>query len=238
MNKIKLLIILPLLTLFFLSAKLSFAQAQVPQNIIQNPLFDMRKVVTTGLINLSNTTPQDITIMPFSKITIQPKSFNDNVNAYVFKGNWDKITPLLPNGQSEISSYYLVFVDSKGKQATPTKAFTIQSYNNYVGTDTFFYPVTSAGSVDSANSQKWPGHIIVNTALPIQDSGFIVSVNKLLDKSDPSLDPLSHPPVAQNKAGLNNPDVQKYLTLTVLLVVALLLSYILWGNKKNRRKRS
>lgn len=177
--------------------------------------------------------------MPFSKVIIQPKSFADNVNVYVFGGNWDKLKAILPKDQSPIYSYYLVFVDSKGKMVAPTNQITVQSYNNYYNTDTFFYPLGAIGNIDVANSKRWPGHIMVDTLLPIQDSSFVVSANKILDKNDPSLHPSINPVNTQQNSGNQqaSANLQKLVALILLVGAAFLISFMMWDNKKASRRK-
>jgi len=199
----------------------------------------MSKTVATSFIPLGDNNPKEISIFPFSKVIIQPKSFSDNVKIYVFEGNWDKLKSILPKDQSPISSYYLVFIDSKGKTVTPTNQVSIQSYNNYVSTDTFFYPLGAIGNIDVANSKRWAGHIKVDTLLPIQDSAFMVSVNKILAKNDPSLHPSTNQGISQQKPVSQQASAssQKLLTLVLLIGVALLISFMMWGNKKTTRRK-
>jgi len=237
MKKIKLLLILPFVFAFVLLADRSFAQ--VPQGITNNPFFDMSKTVTSSFIPVDDKNPKEIIIFPFSKVIIQPKSFTDNVNVYIFEGNWDKLKTILPKDQSPVSSYYLVFVDSKGKTVFPTNEITVISYNNYINTDTFFYPLGAAGNIDVANSKKWPGHIMVNTLLPIQDSAFVISANKILDKNDPSLRLLANQGNSQKNSGNQqaSANLQKFGALILLVGAALLISFMMWGNRKPSRRK-
>lgn len=237
MKKIRLLLVLPFLFAFVILANRSFAQ--VPQGITNNPFFDMSNAALTSFIPVGDTTPKEISIFPFSKIIIQPKSFTDNVNIYIFRGDWDKLKTILPKDQSPISAYYLVFVNSKGKMVAPTNQISVQSYNNYVDTDTFFYPLGAVGNIDVANSRRWSGHIVVNTLLPIQDSAFIVSANKILDKNDPSLHPSTNSVTPQPNAVNQQASarLQKLFALVLLIGIAFLISFMMWGNKKSSGRK-
>lgn len=233
-------ILLLVLSLFFVLFLVKPSFAQVPQGITNNPFFDMSKPVATTFIPLEDKNPKEINIFPFSKVIIQPKSFADNVNLYVFAGNWDKLKPILPKDQSPVSAYYLVFVDSKGKMISPTNQITVQSYNNYANTDTFFYPLGAVGNIDVPNSKRWTGQIMVNTPLPVQDLAFIVSVNKILDKNDPSLHPSLNSAGTQQNSGNPglSPNLQKSVSLILLVGVALLISFMMWkGQKTTKRKK-
>ena len=222
---------------FLLLAKVSYAQSTAPSVIPNNPLFDMTKPVATSFIEYGSKTAKTINIFPFTTIVIPPNSFKDNVAVNIYGGNWDKIKAVLPKDQSPIASYFIVFVDSKSKAVLPSNQINIQVYNNYVGTDTFFYPIGAIGNIDAANAGKWPGHIFVNTQLPIQDSAFIVSVNKLLQKNDPSLNPPAANTQAATPAPAASPTTQKVIALVFLIGASLLLLFLLLANNKKAHRR-
>ncbi len=237
MKKIKLLLSLPLILAFLLLANVSFAQTTAPDVVTYNPLFDMSKPTATSFIQFGERQAKRIDIFPFTTVIVPANSFKDNVSVNVYAGNWDKIKAVLPKGQSPISSYYLAFVDSKNKMVLPSNPIIVQSYNNFVETNTFFYPIGAAGNIDVANAKNWPGHIFVNTELPIQDSAFVVSANKALQKDDPSLHPpLPNTTVTQPASG-PSASTQKAIALVFLIVTALLLLFLLWNNNKKSHLR-
>ncbi len=237
MKKIKLLLGLPLILAFLLLAKVSFAQTAAPDVVTYNPLFDMSKTAATSFIQYGEPQAKRIDIFPFTTVIVPPNSFKDNVTVNIYQGNWDKIKAVLPKDESPISSYYIVFINSKSKMVLPSNPITIQSYNNFTGTDTFFYPIGAIGNIDVANAKKWPGHIFVNTPLPIQDSAFIVSANKLLQKSDPSLNPPSPNTTVSQPAAAPSVSTQKTIALVFLIFTALLLMFLLWNNNKKLQRR-
>ncbi len=238
MKKIKLLVVLPLILAFLLLGKTSFAQTP-PATIPNNPLFDMTKPVATSFIQYGETSPKTINLFPFTTITVPPQSFNDNVNVYVFEGNWDKLKTILPKDQSPIASYYLVFINSKGKVVTPSNQISAQVYNNYVGTNTYFYPMGSVGNIDVANSKSFTGHILLNTQIPIQDSAFMVGINKIIAKNDSSLTPPTPGTYVPAKTTSSGPSLytQKVFALIFLIIVAMLLLALLWSNSKKTSRR-
>lgn len=183
MKKIKFIAkLLPLLILFFIFATASnaaFAQNQ--------SLFDLSTAIRQEKITKNQKT-QVVSLFPFTTLTIKPGTFNQDVTLYVYPGAWNNIKTALLNEQSPISSYYLVF-KSKNDTVYPSIPLTIESYNNYINTDTFFYPVTQSGEIDRENQKNWPGHIRVRTELPVKDPGFIVAANIDLKPNDSSLNP-------------------------------------------------
>ncbi len=236
MKKIKLLLVLPLILLSLFLAKTSFAQT--PQgNFPNNPFFNTSTPAVTSFIQYGEKTAKQINVPPFSTITVPSGSFSDNVTVYIFNGNWNKIKAVLPSGQSPISSYYIVFINSKGSMVLPTNQITIQSYNNYINTDTYFYPMGAVGSIDTANAKSWSGHILVNTPLPIQDSAFIVAVNKNLSQNDPSLNPNSNLGNGNTNSTPLPLNTQKAIAFVLLIGIALLLLFLMQKNKKTAHRR-
>lgn len=237
MKKIRLLLGILLISASLLLAKVSYAQTTAPDVVTYNPFFDMSKTAATSFIQYGEPNAKKIEIFPFTTIVVPPNSFKDNVTVNIYQGNWDKIKAILPNEQSPISSYYIAFVNSKNKMVLPSNPITVQVYNNYVGTNTFFYPIGAAGNVDVANAQKWTGHVFVNTALPLQDSAFVVSVNKLLQKTDTSLNPPSPNTQVATPAPTASPTTQKVIALVFLIGASLLLLFLLFANNKKSHRR-
>lgn len=238
MNKIKFITkLLPLLILFLVFAIAS--NAVFAQN--NQSLFDLSTPIRQEKItNIKET--QAVSLLPFTTLIIKPGSFQEDVTLYVYPGAWNNIKTALLNEQSPISSYYFIF-KSKNDTVYPSVPLTIESYNNYINTDTFFYPVARLGEIDRENQKNWPGHIRVRTELPVKDPGFIVAANIDLKPNDSSLNPTitaSAPSVVlspSTKPSTAGSFIKQniYLILVLVVIVILILGItflLLKGSKK------
>ena len=230
MRKIKLIVkLLPLLILFFFFAQTSFAQNA-------NGSFFDSKVVFSQRVNPNS--QQAFIIGPFTSIIIQPKTFKEEVSLYVYEGNFDKIKAALPPSQSPISSYYLNFLNSKNQTITPELPIIIHSYNNYINSKTYFYPLTSTNQIDRNSVQEIPGPIKVIKQLPVKDVAFIVAVNKILNKNDSSLLPATSEKDAQTAPQAKTQYNSLILPFGLLGIVLLALLFVLFLSFRKRNKKS
>ena len=155
-------IVLALFYIFNITQNVTFAQNK-------SLLFNTNFAIREEKINASSKTPLVMSLYPFTTLIFQPGSFTNDVTIYVYKDNFDNIKNILPKNQSPISSYYFIFKNSDGKTVLPKIPLKVQSYNNFIDTDTFFYPLNSTFQIDTINQKQWKGHINVNTDLPIKD---------------------------------------------------------------------
>lgn len=230
MRKIKLIVkLLPLLILFFFFAQTSFAQNA-------NGSFFDSKVVFSQRVNPNS--QQAFIIGPFTSIIIQPKTFKEEVSLYVYEGNFDKIKAALPPSQSPISSYYLNFLNSKNQTITPELPIIIHSYNNYINSKTYFYPLTSTNQININSVKEMAGPIRVNEQLPVKDIAFIVAVNKILNKNDSSLLPATSEKDAQTAPKAKTQYNSLILPFGLLGIVLLTLIVVLFLSFRKRNKKS
>lgn len=231
MKKINILLIIS----FFISSLFLFAENSFAQN--NQSLFDLSTPIRQEKISASAKTTLAVSLFPFTTLVIKPGSFQENVTLYVYPGVWNNLKTALPKDQSPISSYYLIF-KSKDSTVYPSIPLTIESYNNYINTDTFFYPIASSGEIDKENQKNWPGHIKVRTELPVNDSGFIVAANKDISPNDSSLLISQTPSQAPERDLTPVPSQNNIFTLSrlssllptvvTLIVVISLISIVFW----------
>jgi hypothetical protein len=163
-----------------------------------------------------------VSLLPFTTLTIKPGSFSEDVTLSVYLGAWNNLKTAIPKNQSPISSYYLVFKSSNSSVVYPSIPLTIESYNNYVDTDTFFYPTVSDKEIDTQNQKQWKGHIKVNTELPVKDQGFIVAANINLKPNDISLHPNTISPSPSSIPNQTSKPSSSSITQNIYLIVALI----------------
>lgn len=220
--------------LILLTSSITYSFAQTPTPV---SFFD---TTPSADVNTDNSTPTYIELLPFTNLIIQAHSFTQDVNIKVYQGIFDNIKTLLPADQTPVSSYSVVASDTNGKEVAPVKPIEIKSYNNYVDSITYFYPLTNANSIDLPNSEKVPGPVYLSARLPIEDSAFVVAVNKNLTKSDHSLNPKKYPPnsAAANTVSLTNlTSMEKLATLIVLVACGLIIAYQFSSKGKRRKKK-
>jgi hypothetical protein len=239
MKKINIFLIL----LLFGFSLIWFVKSSVAQGINSNTLFNLSTIVQQTEINANAKTPLAISLLPFTTINIKPGTFKEDVMLFVYKGDFEKIKTILPKGQSPISSYYLIFRNARqGFPVNPIVPLEIQSYNNYINTNTYFYPTNSPIAIDTINEKNWPGHIKIRTDLPINDSGFIVAMNKILQPNDSSF--LNSQNTKQNltpTATQNNlVNLSKLVSLwpfaLALIIVISLIFIIFWFISKKQKR--
>lgn len=212
-------------------AKSSFALTS------QNSLFNFSNIVLQQKLSANIKDVQVIKLLPFSTIVVNPGTFKTDTFIFVYKGNFDKIKAALPAGQSPISSYFFMFRDAGGLPATLLKPLNIQSYNNYVNTNTYFYPVNSSSQIDTENQKTWQGHILANTDLPVKDAGFIVAANINLQSNDNSLHPKLETPAAKTNTMQQNTQINSILQIAgLLLAVVLIGGFVAFLNFSKRKK--
>ena len=241
MKKI-LFLILPLFFFLFL-AKPSFAQ-----NTTGNPLFDFFIPGTPKtFFNIPDSTKdQTFSLMPFTKIIVTNGTFSENnVNIYVFNGDFDKVkTKVLPKGQSPFASYYFVYTNSQGKLLIPAKSIKIESYNNFVKSLTFFYPLDKTGKIDTQNQTNQPGPVLFKADLPTKDPAFVLAVNKNLSSDDPIFsgnEKETAAPQAKNNQLINTNffgENKDLVILTSVIVLILITVVVLFFIKKNSPKKN
>jgi len=179
-----------------------------------------------------------IELLPFTAVFIDSGTFPQGYTFEAAKGNWNRMKELIPQEQSPISSYALTFYDSLGKQIMPSKPLRIQSFNNYTGTNTYYYPLFSDGSLDNDNVSFWQGNIKVEARLPIDDPAFIVAADANIPSDDPTLDPANYgepvsPSAQANNEAASSGNLRSILILIGILAgVTLAAAYVL---KKRRR---
>lgn len=178
MNKIKLIFIIALSIALLSFAKQSLAFED------PNAIFSLSKTVAQQKIPKSPKNVQVVNLLPFTVLVIKPETFQQDVTISVFEGNFDNIKKILPQDQSPISSYYFVFRSNDGVPVAPLVPINVQSINNYIDTNTFYYPMSSIREIDKANQKEYQGHIRVNVDLPVNDPAFIVAANKIISKSE------------------------------------------------------
>jgi hypothetical protein len=212
----------------------------------QTPTLFSDSQITRTVLPKGISTPKLILLFPFTRITIQPGSFNDDIQVIISSGNWNGIKSLIPKNQSPVSSYSISFFDSTGKIVYPAKPILVESYDNYVKTTAFFYPLDKNYDIDKSNVKSFPGPLLLKIDLPLQDSGFIVAVDKVLDKMDPSLNPPLVPlPGASSQKTIPASPQNQGLTLlknilpTILIVLFALaiIAYFFYQNKDKSKPR-
>lgn len=238
MKKIKLLLILPLILVFaflFLTSN-SFAQQTI------GLFFDNSKPYVHYFLPSSNVnTKARVEVLPFTTLVIEPGTFSNTTNVIVYKGKWQSIKSLLPEKEYPISSYYLLFLDSKGKQTFPKKEIAIESYDNYIDSKAFFYGITKDNKLDTASRIEFKGPVLVKTTLLLDNPAFVVATDKVLTENDPSLNPQTNgtKPAVPQKNQANTPSLKSLILgiIAVILFIVVLL-YLLWKNnsKKPRKK--
>ena len=210
-----------LIFLLFGFSFLMFSKSSFAQNS-NSSLFDTANPIRQEKINANAKTTLAISLFPFSTIIIKPGSFNEDVTLYISLGIWNKLKTALPKDQSPISSYYLVF-KSKDGTVYPSNPLSIESYNNYINTNTFFYPLSSPDTIDTANQKNWPGHIRVRTDLPVKDSGFIVAANIDLKPNDSSLHPKPITPSIGQNTTVPKTDLKADLLIPALALLIIII---------------
>ena len=195
-------------------------------------LFDLSKpILVQNITAYQHNVAEPIVISPFTTVIIQPKSFSVPVTMYVYQGVWSSIIKTLPQGQSPINYYYFVFKDSGGKTISPSTPITIQTVNNYTGTNSYFYPVGDPG-IDQSAVVKKLGNVTMLINLPVNDRGFISAVNKIIDPEDSSLHPTwvspapSTTPVKESAGPLFPSVLLPYILALAVIIVAMILVFI------------
>jgi hypothetical protein len=230
MKKTNLLFItycLLLVVLLSLFAKNSFAATS---NV---SLFNLSNIVLQQKLNADAKNPQVI-VLPFSTLVVNPGTFKNDAFIFIYEGDFDNIKKVLPQGQSPFSSYYLVFRQTNGLPAILFKPISTQSYNNYVNTNTYFYPLASSSLIDKANEKTWQGNVFAKADLPIQDVGFIVAANINLKQDDSSLHPKFVTPAAKTYTGQSGPGLK---IIGVILGLVLIGGFIAFLKVSKRRKK-
>lgn len=201
----------------------AFAQTvQISGFDYSNPVKESKTDPNTGITTIE--------LLPFTAVFIDPETFPQGYTFEAAKGNWDSMKKLVPDDQSPISSYALTFYDSLGKQIKPSKPLRIQSFNNYAGTNTFFYPLFNDGSLDNEKTAFWSGNIKVTAQLPIDDPAFIVAADANIPRDDPTLDPANYgDPVSSSATGkpANKRDTSSILVLIgIMLSIAVIAAFV------------
>jgi hypothetical protein len=242
MKKNKLLFYALIISVFFLFTGNIYAQS-TPSSLV-NSYFDLTKPVVLKELPIASTkTQQNINLPPFTNITIQEGTFSVPVHLGIYQGNWDSIKKLIPQNQSPITSYYLIFVDFSNKPIKPSKNILIHSSNNYPKTTTYFYPLSENGTIDTNNEIQKPGPVYLQTELPSDDSAFVIAVNKVLNKNDPTLHPgtFSGPKSGQTPNLYKNPFAWLSINmllggfLLLLVIIGVILYFALRNNKNKPR---
>ncbi len=238
MKKI-LFLIVPLFFLLFL-AKPSFAQTSLKPF---NQFFGTDNASTNFIAD--NTKDTTFVLMPFTKIIIQANTFSEkNIKFLYFGGKWDEIkNKLLPKDQSPITSYFFFFTNSQGKEIRPSKPLKIETFNNFIGTKTYYYPLNAAANIDEANKNMLPGPILAKVELPINDYAFIIGVNKILNKNDPLftaykniVSPSTIPSPPSSKNQMTNIPVLYKIIAVALIIVILAIAGFLYSSKRKPKK--
>lgn len=229
----KLLFVVFLLLLFVFATKISFAQTSsdflfAAENQTKNLIFD-------------NTKSQRIVLMPFTTVTFEAGTFSEkNIFVISMPGRWDNIkSTLLPKDQSPIVSYLFLFKNTSGIPVRPTKPIKIETLNNFTNTTTFYYPLNASLNIDKQNQKNMRGPILAKVDLPENDYGFIIGVNKILDKNDPVFSvntrSTSTPPPAAK--GLSQNLLKKLAVVAVVIIVVTVVAYTYYLKKKSKRVR-
>ena len=223
MKKI-LLLILPLFLFLFL-ARPSFAQ-----NTTGNPLFNFFTPGTPkNFFTITDSKKeQKFLLLPFTNIVIQENTFSENnINLSVFEGNFDNIkTNILSKGYSPIASYYFVFKNTQGKDLIPGKPIKILTYNNYLKSTTFYYPINKNGKIDTQEQISQPGPVLFKADLPVNDPAFVIAVNKDLDKNDSIFNDKIKPIPTVNPTGQSRENI--FTNILILKIMALVLGIIIF----------
>ncbi len=219
---------------FFLFVSTSHAQTPIAVPPPDSPIINTS--IPKGI-----STSKLIPLPPFTRITIQPGSFSDKVQVTIYPGNWYSMKALIPEDQSPVSSYIITFLDSTGNRVYPAKPIYVESYENYVKSTAFFYPLDKNNNIDKANVKSFPGPLFLKINLLPQDPGFIVAVNIILDKKDPSLNPSLFQSKTTPPQGLAwiSLTLLKNILPTILIVVAAFatIAYLFWQNKEKGKPR-
>lgn len=211
---------------------LVFFQAPTYAQTVQIPGFDYLEPVAIEGKTDPNTGVTTIELLPFSAAFIDPKTFPAGYTFKALKGRWNDMKKLIPQDQSPISAFALVFYNKEGLEIKPSRPIRIQSFNNYGGSDTFFYPIKENGEIDVENYDSWPGNIKVVTKLPIDDSAFIVGADKIIREDDATLDPSKYSSPLPSPAQTSQNAIKKaldprVLPIALMIVVLLAAAYIL-----------
>lgn len=232
---LKKLLFIPLFILLFFQLNILQNKTNAQNS---NSLFDTKFVIRQEKINANSKTPLVLSLYPFTTLVFQPGSFKSDVTIYVYKDNFINIKNILPKGQSPISSYYFIFKNSEDKIVLPLIPLRVQSYNNYINTNTYFYPLSTASQIDKLNQKEYKGHINVNTNLPINDSGFIVAANIELNGNDETLNPTTI-----TEKIINTKQNQKLNNLfalfpfiVIFIIIVFIVGLILFNSRKRKKQ--
>lgn len=211
-------------------------------------LFEMFKPVYTMHITKEKIAKSSISINPSPNtyITIRQGSFTKDVDLLLYKGYWEALATGKTN-YSPVSAYYLAFLDSNKKEVNSINLIEVLYYNNYTGTDATFTPVSKGKGVpDQVSTAIFKNQALVRAVLPQIDGGFIISINKTIDKNDPALNPTLNSktaplPTTTNQNSINpltnffvSQNIYMILGLVVIIIVILLLVIKLFRRADNK----
>jgi len=143
----------------------------------------------------------------------------------VYGGNFDKLKPLLPNGQSPLTSYYLVFKNSSGQTIFPSVPVNLIVNDKSAGTQTYYYPINSSGTFDTAKEETWKNPVATNVDLPVMDPAFVFAVSKNQITN-------SNVTVNQNNAKTTNSLLTTIAALIVVIFAISVIFWVIWNKKK------
>lgn len=207
-------------------------------------LFNTQHIVIEQKITVASThVDQPVLLFPYTNLLVKKGSFTSDVDLFVYAGNFNNIKSLLPNGQSSLSSYYLVFRNSAGIKVLPSVPVNITVNDNFSNTNMYFNPINGAGNFDTAKVQNWKGPTTGIVDLPVSDPAFVFAVNKNLDPNGAELNPTVIPtqpaavaniPVVIQNNGSSQSALLPIIILLLVVVCAIFVVVLVRNNKKRQ----
>lgn len=230
----KLLLAVFLFLFFVFATKISFAQNT-------NALFQYfaPEVSVSQNVISDNANSTVIVLQPYAKVTIQPNSFSEkNITIRVFSGKLEELrNKFLSKGYSPIASYYLLFTNSKGKEIRPSIPLKVNVINSFTGTTTFYYPLKPTAEIDTQNQKSFNKRPeVAQFDLPVNDYGFIIAINRIIDLNSLALKPLLTP-TAKPTVITSNDNSQKIILAILVIIVLAIIGYVYYLLKKPKKIR-
>ncbi|MCL4353342.1 hypothetical protein M1615_02600 [Patescibacteria group bacterium] len=214
-----------LFTLLFLTLFLSvFSFSTFAQTSL---FFNQKPIFIQKLTGYQHSADEQLPIDRVTTITVSKGSFGTPTTIYVYKSINSQIQKLIPQGQTPISSYEIIFKNSNNVTVMPKFALKIEVINSYKNTPTYYYPVVNGG-IDLGFKKQMAGNARTLSLLPINDNGFIVAINTSAAPGN-----LTNP---SNNATQYNSSILTTLlpTVLILLLIILAIIFLLTGRKRRR----
>lgn len=217
--------ILALLFVIFLFVVPSSVFAQSYKTV---PGFDTTKPILTYHISKEQITLNNYPFNPnnYTSLSIRSGSFKEDVTLYVYKGNFDALRGNKSN-YSPISAFWLVFYNSKKEEVFPSKIIDVFAYNNFAGTDADFRAIRRSDFTQDPNQKlTFKNQANVRAIIPQNDGGFVISINKNIDKNNGGITFATPTPVSAAippfKEGVVTQNLPSIILIILLIVVGII----------------